>query len=276
MVECPAIVDIDWVNTNINDPNLVIIDCRFQLNNPQFGYQEYLKSHIPGAFYLNLDEDLSSPVQKHGGRHPLPNFDLFAAKIANLGIKHGKTRVIAYDSSRFAFASRLWWLLRYCGHDQVSLLDGGWQAWQASNYPVSQEIPSGKSGHFVPQIQNDWVIDIEGVKRKKDQARVILVDSREGDRYRGEREPIDPIAGHIPGAVNFCWLDVTNEQGYLRSLAELETLWSSYAKTDQMIVYCGSGVTACVNLFSLELIGRKPALLYPGGWSDWCSYLNLI
>lgn len=273
MIEHPAIVSVDWLNSNLNDPNLVIIDCRFQLNNPQFGYQEYLKSHILGAFYLNLDQDLSSTVQKHGGRHPLPNFDLFAAKMANLGIKRGETRVIVYDSSRFAFASRLWWLLRYCGHSQVALLDGGWQAWQANNYPVTQEIPSEKSGHFVPEIQTNWVVEIENVKKRKDLAKVILLDSREGDRYRGEREPIDPIAGHIPGAVNSCWLDVTNEQGYLRSLKELETIWSSYSETDELIVYCGSGVTACVNLFSLDLIGRKPPLLYPGGWSDWCSYL---
>jgi thiosulfate/3-mercaptopyruvate sulfurtransferase len=273
MIKHPAIVSVDWLNSNLNEPNIVIVDCRFQLNNPQFGYQEYLKSHIPNAFYLNLDQDLSSPPEKHGGRHPLPNFDLFAEKMANLGIKHGKTRVIIYDSSRFAFASRFWWLLRYCGHDQVSLLDGGWQAWQAENCPVTDEIPSEKSGDFQPQLQTDWVIDIETLKQRKDHHNLILVDSREGDRYRGEREPIDPLAGHIPGAVNSCWLNVTNEQGYLLSLEELQTLWSPYSETNEMIVYCGSGVTACVNLFSLELIGRKLPLLYPGGWSDWCSYL---
>jgi thiosulfate/3-mercaptopyruvate sulfurtransferase len=273
MIDHPTIVSVDWLNSNLNDPNLVIVDCRFQLNNPQFGYQEYLQGHIPGAFYLNLDEDLSSPVQKHGGRHPLPNFNLFAEKMTNLGIKQGETRVIVYDASRFAFASRLWWLLRYCGHDQVSLLDGGWQAWQINSCSISQEMPSlPKSGDFVPQLRRDWAIDIEGVKQRKDRDQVILVDSREGDRFRGEREPIDPIAGHIPGAVNSCWLDVTNEQGYLRPWEEIQKLWSDYPENHEMIFYCGSGVTACVNLLSLELIGRKSPLLYPGGWSDWCSY----
>ncbi|MDJ0728394.1 MAG: sulfurtransferase [Crocosphaera sp.] len=267
------VISSKWLADQLSNPNLAIIDCRFRLGDPNWGYEQYLISHIPGAYYLNLDQDLSSPVTTHGGRHPLPDASIFARKLESMGIKLGETFVIAYDDLRFAFAARLWWLLRYFGHDKVAVLDGGWPGWQAKGHQVDNLTPSAKSGHFLPQPHNDWLVDIETLKQRKDLSDVIVIDSRDSDRYRGEREPLDPIAGHIQGAVNSPWKGVTNEEGYMLPKAEQKVLWANFQGSDEIIVYCGSGVTACVNLLSMEFVGIKGAKLYPGGWSDWCSYL---
>ncbi|MFM7439908.1 MAG: sulfurtransferase, partial [Snowella sp.] len=204
------LVTSSWLAENLENPDLKIIDCRFQLGQPTWGYEQYQKSHIPGAYYLDLDRDLSSPVALHGGRHPLPDPDQLAEKLSTIGIHSGKTWVVAYDDSRFAFASRLWWLLRYLGHDKVALLDGGWSGWQRNHCPVSEEIPSSLVGNFIAKPQPDWIVDIETVKANPENSLSVLIDSRERDRYRGEREPIDPIAGHIPGAICLPWLEVTD------------------------------------------------------------------
>jgi thiosulfate/3-mercaptopyruvate sulfurtransferase len=185
-----------------------------------------------------------------------------------------QTLVIAYDDSRCAFAARLWWLLRYMGHNRVAVLNGGFQGWQAAGYPVTDVIPAPKQANFVPQLQPSQVVDIEAVKARKDLPGVALVDSRESDRYRGEREPIDPIAGHIPGAINYPWLEVADTQGYLKSVAEQRDRWEQLNESEEILVYCGSGVTACVNLLSLEMAGIHAGKLYAGSWSDWISYLE--
>ncbi|ACB52666.1 thiosulfate sulfurtransferase [Crocosphaera subtropica ATCC 51142] len=268
-----SLISSEWLTGQLPNPNLVIIDCRFRLGDPNWGYEEYLTSHIPGAYYLNLDQDLSSSVTSHGGRHPLPNPSIFAKKLESMGIQFGETVVIAYDDLRFAFAARLWWLLRYFGHEQVAVLDGGWPGWQAKGYPVDNVTPKAKLGHFVPEPRTDWIVDIETLKQRKDSPNVIVIDSRDSDRYRGEREPIDPIAGHIQGAINSPWKCVTNDEGYMLPEPEQKGLWADFEGFKEIIVYCGSGVTACVNLLSMESVGIKGAKLYPGGWSDWCSYL---
>lgn len=267
------VVSSEWLVSQLTHPNLVIVDCRFRLGDANWGYEQYLHSHIQGAYYLNLDQDLSSPVKIHGGRHPLPDESILGNKLAAMGITLGNTLVVAYDDLQFAFASRLWWLLRYWGHDQVAVLDGGWNHWQQNGYPTSSTVPEAKSGTFVPQPRQHWIVDLETVKNRKDLPKVRLIDSRDCDRYRGEREPIDPIAGHIPGAINFPWKQVTDEKEMIRSITDHKTRWRDIEHTDEIIVYCGSGVTACVNLLSLELAGIQGAKLYPGGWSDWCSFL---
>jgi len=277
MVSHP-VISAAWLHEHLNDPQVVVVDCRFALMQPELGQQQYQTSHIPGAHYLNLDRDLSSPVAQHGGRHPLPDPEEFAAKLRAIGVNsespNGPTLVVAYDDSRLAFAARLWWLLRYFGHNNVAVLDGGFAAWQPAGYAVTPEIPAPRAGNFMPQVQREQVVDIEEVKAQKDSPSVVLVDSREGDRYRGEREPIDPVAGHIPGAVNYPWQEVTTEQGYLRPTAEQRDRWKEVAPAQEILVYCGSGVSACVNLLSLELAGIDQGKLYVGSWSDWCSYLE--
>lgn len=266
------VISPQWLFEHLNDSNVVVVDCRFSLNDPQWGKNEYHTNHIPGAFYLDLNQDLSSPVEKHGGRHPLPKVEKLAEKLSTIGVDRD-TLVVAYDSSRFAFASRLWWLLRYLGHEKVAVLDGGFSGWVTAGYPVTTELPSGKPAVFIPQVQADKVVDIEYVKKHKDADKFVLVDSREPGRYRGETEPIDPVAGHIPGAVNFPWQEVTNNEGMVRPALEQKGRWEKAINADEIVVYCGSGVTACVNLLSLEMAGVKNAKLYAGSWSDWCSYL---
>lgn len=264
----------DGAKDNREKMEIAIADCRFSLADPSLGEQQYQAGHIPGAHYLSLDRDLAAPVQKHGGRHPLPNLEQLAAKLSSIGVTSQKTLVVAYDDSRFAFAARLWWLLRYMGHDRVVILDGGWQGWQAGGYPVSQVVPVVSPGNFVPQLKPEMIVDIETVKARKDLPGVVLIDSRERDRYLGKVEPIDPIPGHIPGAVNYCWQDVTDTQAKAKPPAEQKQRWTDIQEAKEIIVYCGSGVTACVNLLSLEMAGITGAKLYVGSWSDWCSYLS--
>ncbi len=268
------IIEPEILLEQIQDPDTVIIDCRFRLGQSEWGYQEYLNSHIPGAYYLDLEKDLSSPVKKHGGRHPLPNVEQLAQKLSSLGIRQTKTRVVAYDDSRFAFAARLWWLLRYLGHDNVKILDGGWTAWRNLDYPISNQIPpTNPKTLFMAQPRLDWIVEHQQIQAHLNSTEIVLIDSRDEKRYRGEEEPIDPIAGQIPGAINSPYLWVSNSEGYYQTQQDL---WSAYQDTAKPLwVYCGSGVTACVNLFSLEQFGLfSKAKLYPGGWSDWCSYLT--
>jgi len=265
------VVSADWLADHLDDPQVAIADCRFALTDPALGRQQYAAAHIPGAYYFDLNQNLSSPVQQHGGRHPLPDPQVLATKLAEAGIRND-TLVVAYDDSRLAFAARFWWLLRYLGHDRVAVLDGGWQGWQAGNYPQTTIVPTPQTGEFTVNLQRDRVVDLETVKARQDGA--VLVDAREAERYRGEREPIDPIAGHIPGAVNYPWQDATNAEGYLKSVPEQQQRWAEVQPAEEVLVYCGSGVTACVNLLSLKLAGRE-GKLYAGSWSDWCSYLRL-
>ena len=278
MIMTFPLVSAAWLAEHLQDPDLAIADCRFNLMQPTAGRQQYDTAHIPGAYYLDLNQDLSSPVQAHGGRHPLPDLSIFTATLQAMGIhsepRDRPTLVVAYDDSRMAFAARLWWLLRYLGHDHVAILDGGWSAWTAAGYPTQSERPTARAGQFLARPRTEWIVDVAQVKARKDLPTVALVDSRESDRYRGEREPIDPVAGHIPGAWNYPWQEVTTEQGVARSPEAQRERWATLPTTDEIIVYCGSGVTACVNLLALELAGISTGKLYPGSWSDWCSYAD--
>ena len=252
--------------------NIVIIDCRFALADPNLGQQQYQTAHIPRSHHLDLNRDLSSLVQLHGGRHPLPDSIALGAKLAAMGV-NADTHIVAYDDSRFAFAARLWWLLRYYGHKQVSVLDGGYSGWVKAGYPVTADLPQPVlHGNFQPHIQTAEIVDIELVRSIQTSPAHILIDSREVDRYLGKIEPIDPIAGHIPGAVNYPWQDVSTTDGLILSVEHQQQRWLKITSEIQPIVYCGSGVTACTNLLSLEIAGITGAKLYPGSWSDWCSY----
>lgn len=265
------IVSADWLRLHLDDPQIVILDCRFSLMEPDSGIHQYETSHIPGAYYLHLNQDLASPVQAHGGRHPLPDLEVFSSKLRQMGI-NDDTWVVCYDSARLSYASRAWWLLRYLGHDRTLLLNGGWQAWTAMHYPTNKEHPPRRSAlQFTPQIQAHWTVDIHQVKAGIDRPGTVLVDSRETVRYRGDREPIDPVAGHIPGALSYPWQQVTDERGFITVERQADR-WTDIQDMPEIIVYCGSGVTACVNLLSLSLVGIE-AKLYVGSWSDWCSYL---
>ena len=249
----------------------VIFDCRFRLNDEGFGLAAYKAGHLPGAYFLDLNNDLSSKVQLHGGRHPLPNAEVLTQKLRDAGVNN-LSSILLYDDSRGAYAARAWWLLKWLGLEKVYLLDGGFNTWRDSGEPLDRRTPPVRSSNFNPITQQNMSLSRDQILAALNQpGSLTLIDSREPRRYQGLEEPIDPIAGHIPGAINYCWQDITDESGFFKSTDELRTHWQSLNCTQDIGVYCGSGVTACVNLFALDMLGIK-AKLYPGSWSDWCSY----
>jgi len=248
----------------------VVVDCRFSLADAAEGRRLYAAGHIPGAHYLDLNLDLSSPVLSHGGRHPLPDPAALQARLAECGIGP-QTDVVAYDASRFAFAARLWWLMRGLGYRPPRLLNGGYPAWLASGGDVDTAMPAAQHADYAP-CEFSGYCDIEALARLQ-AGGALLVDSREAPRYAGLHEPIDPVAGHIPGSVNHPWQGLSDDSGRMVDPDSQREHWGDTLGAEQLVVYCGSGVTACVNLFSLAMLGRDDAILYAGSWSDWCSYL---
>lgn len=273
MVSGGNLVNAEWLVRHLSDPNLVTVDTRFDLANPQAGRRKFEQGHIPGAVYLDLERDLSSPKKEHGGRHPLPDLGEFTRKLGALGVDHDVT-VVAYDDQRGSIAAaRLWWMLRYLGHDRAKVLDGGWPAWVKAGYPATAEMRQPVSRTFVPSVRREMLIDIDELRRRQRGASPMLIDCRAAERYRGEVEPLDPVAGHIPGAANMPWTEAVDEAGLLKSSGELhEQIEAVAGGTGGPAFYCGSGVTACVNVLAAEEAGIAGAVLYLGGWSDWCSY----
>lgn len=262
------IVDSEWLKSRLDDSSIVVVDCRFNLADPTEGKRKYQESHIPGAVYYDLEKDLSDQVGKHGGRHPLPNPKHLAFKLGNSGIDHTKT-VIAYDDQNGAMAARFWWLLRYYGHQNAAVLNGGFSNWVDKGFPVTSDIPQPHSAQFVPNIHHDWIVPMAGVKNLPEGE--PLIDSRAANRYRGEVEPMDAKAGHIPGAENWFWEDNLKDGKWMSS-AELKERFKPLDKKARVTVYCGSGVTACANILAMTHAGLKNVRLYPGSWSDWVSY----
>ncbi|MFC0215542.1 sulfurtransferase [Paenibacillus chartarius] len=265
------VVDVAWLADHYERRDVVVVDCRFALGKPESGQAEYAEDHIPGAYYLDLERDLSGPVMEHGGRHPLPDLGALSLKVGEIGVEAGVT-VVAYDDQGGAMASRLWWLLRFLGHGQVAVLDGGYKAWKEAGLPVTDELPHPRQATFSPKVQRHMMIAIQELKERKDSPDVVLIDSREPRRYLGLEEPIDKVAGHIPGARNYFWKGSLGEDGrWLSPEAQQERFGELYPN-DELIVYCGSGVTACPNVLALEEAGFKKVRLYAGSWSDWISY----
>ena len=262
-----ALLDLDA----LHQEGTVLVDCRYVLGAADAGREQYLAGHIPGAHYLDLERDLSGETGRHGGRHPLPPPQAFAHRLAELGIDQ-QTRVVAYDDSRLAFAARLWWMMRSLGYRPPDLLDGGLSAYLAAGGDTQMQVPRPTPCPAVAVAHYRGYCDREGLLQA--QARgALVVDSRETRRYEGLEEPIDPVAGHIPGAVSRPWQGVTDVSGAVQSAEELRRHWGEAVEVAELVVYCGSGVTACVNLWSLSRLGREDAVLYAGSWSDWCSYL---
>ncbi len=248
---------------------VVLLDCRFSLADTTEGRRLYEQGHIPGAHYCDLEQHLSSPKQAHGGRHPLPDARAFQQQLAQWGIGP-QSRVVVYDNHRLAFASRAWWLLRQAGVEQVQLLNGGFNAWCDAGYPQATDVPpvaAATPGSFSAAFD---ALHYDQVRRLAGEHSLPLIDSREPPRYRGEMEPIDPVAGHIPGATNLPWTDICDEAGFIKPQEFHNQRWAAF-RGEEPVVYCGSGVTACVNLLSAHL-ANQPARLYAGSWSDWCSY----
>ncbi|MUK89828.1 sulfurtransferase [Ornithinibacillus sp. L9] len=256
---------------NNHEDETVVVDVRFQLNDTDAGRKAYVEGHIPGAVYLDLNKDLSGEVQKHGGNHPLPDSNEFSSKLGEIGIDHGTT-VVVYDQQNDMFASRLWWLLQYMGHEKVYVLDGGYQCWVKQGNKVSVEIPTYAKKNFIPKVNEDEVVDIRKIKENIMSSNAVLIDSRSKERYLGKVEPLYAKAGHIPGARNFFWKEVLHEDGSWKDEDTLKEHFSSLDKGAEIIVSCGSGVSACPNILALKRIGFTNVKLYPGSYSDWISY----
>ncbi len=264
------LVSTDWLQTHLNDPGLRIVDTRWILGNPGEGRRQYEAGHIPGAAHLDVDEHLSG---KEGpGRHPIPPKRDFQKAVSDLGIER-ETYVIVYDEGKGMPAARLWWLLKYFGHEKVSLLDGGWSGWLKVGGESEQDIRHFLPSKFIGRAKLGWVFDKERVDTLRDDPRVLILDARSPERYRGDVEPIDARAGHIPGAINFHFAKTIDPQtGYF---LKPETLKEEFKKmeadqAETIVCYCGSGITACTNIFALKLAGLD-AKLYEGSWSDWAK-----
>lgn len=252
--------------------NVLLVDCRFELSQPAAGYREYLKAHIPGAFYAHLDDDLSGPLNAISGRHPLPDADRFAAFLARCGWRPG-TEVVAYDHADGSFAARLWWLMKYFGHDCVALLDGGFKAWLAAGHvtestqpPVREATPVGLTADAGMVVSSTDVLDnLNGNG-------FVLVDVRAEERFRGEHEPIDPVAGHVPGAVNYPLQRNLTADGKFKPRAGIRDGMLPLAEASpvsDLVFMCGSGVTACHTVFAGALAGLAVSRVYAGSWSEW-------
>jgi thiosulfate/3-mercaptopyruvate sulfurtransferase len=241
--------------------------------NYEAGRRAYAKSHIPGARFLHLDEDLSGPKTGINGRHPLPHPITFTLRLAALGIDNGK-QIVAYDASGGYYAARLWWMLRWVGHTRVAVLDGGWDAWVKAGQSVTTESPAPRPTTFNPQLQPQHAFDAAFIASRLNRPEVCVVDARSADRFRGENETLDPVSGHIPGAVNRFFKLNLEAGGQFKSVAILRQEFCELLGNNapaEVAHYCGSGVTACHNLLAMEIAGLSGSRLYPGSWSEWVS-----
>ncbi|WP_340008891.1 sulfurtransferase [Paenibacillus sp. FSL K6-0276] len=265
------IVSTRWLLARLYEPELVIVDCRFLLSDPEAGRKAYTKDHIPGAIYLHLEEQLSAPVSSHGGRHPLPEISKLTTVLSKVGINRDRI-VVVYDDQGGAYASHLWWMLRYLGHERVHVMDEGYSAWKKASFPVSDHQAVRIPSRYDANVQHNLLVSVEDVQNVVNDGGALLIDSRETRRYEGLEEPIDPKAGHIPGAINKFWKEVLDDQGRWKSTEVLKEHYEGIDPEQEIIVYCGSGVSACPNVLALGKAGYRNVKLYAGSWSDWISY----
>ena len=259
------------------DSSLVVVDVRHDLAKPEaWGESQYRDGHVPGARFAHLDRDLSGGKTGSNGRHPLPTVEACADVFGRLGID-AKKQVVAYDQGPGMYAARLWWMLRWLGHDAVAVLDGGFAAWTREGRPVTAEVPQGRATTFIARAPASTVTasDIAALVANDDATSgFVLLDARARERYRGDAEPLDPVAGHIPGALNRPYSENLDAEGRFKSTGalagEFDAILAGRAARD-VVHYCGSGVTACHNLLAMTHAGRPGARLYPGSWSEWCS-----
>ena len=264
----------------------VLVDCRFSLADAEAGRRAYAEGHIPDAVYAHVNQDLSGEVVPgKTGRHPLPDPDRFARAAERWGIEPNR-QIIAYDDSGGAMAARFWWLLRWLGHDEVAVLDGGIRAWLEAGQSarmggarntwagtLSREVPDHRSGRFEPRPRSELIVDTAAVDARRTEPNARLLDARAPERFRGEIEPIDPVAGHIPGAVSLPFESLVHD-GRFRPVDEIKARFASAlgaVTPDNAIAYCGSGVTACHLVLAAAHAGLEGVLLYPGSWSEWIT-----
>ncbi len=249
----------------------VVVDCRHDLSRPDWGREEFAAGHIPGAVFAHLDRDLSSPVTPQSGRHPLPDPAALATFLGAAGID-AATQVVAYDQDRSMYAARLWWLLRWLGHERVAVLNGGLAAWRAVGLPLEATAATPAARQFIARASLVRAVTTAEVERDVASGRILLLDARGADRFAGQNETIDPVAGHVPGARNRPFALNLDGDGRLLPAATLGALWRTVlgaTPPTQVVAMCGSGVTACHNLLAMEVAGLPGARLYAGSFSEW-------
>ncbi|MBE0613622.1 MAG: sulfurtransferase [Burkholderiales bacterium] len=267
-----TLVSPEQLEAHLRDPQWLIFDCRFALTRPESGRQAYVKAHIPGARYAHLEEDLCGPITPASGRHPLPDPNLLADKLGRWGVD-GDKQVVVYDDSFGAMAVRLWWLLRWLGHDAVALLDGGFPAWQRQGRELGADTPLIQPAAFRAAPDDNLWIDSPAMLQALEQKRVII-DARAEERFSGFIEPLDKVAGHIPGTLNSPYEDNLDMRGNFLKAEELRALYEPLlggSPPNEAIHMCGSGVTACHNLLAMEIAGMPGGKLYVGSWSEWIT-----
>jgi thiosulfate/3-mercaptopyruvate sulfurtransferase len=265
------LVAVEWLREHLQEVR--VIDCRFDMSNKTLGKLQYEQEHILSAIYMDLDNDLSSKVEEHGGRHPLPSIEAFTQLLGTYGIDEN-TPVVAYDDQAGANASRLWWLLTYIGHEKVYVLNGGFSAWTNAKYETTNEVPVFNRKVYTPNVQHHLLIQMEEVREKitNREEGYVLIDSREPIRYIGKEEPIDKKAGHIPTAINLFWKQNIDDNGKWKDKQALRENIAHLHDAKEVIVYCGSGITACPNILAMSEAGLSNIKLYAGSFSDWISY----
>ncbi len=268
------LVSAGEVAAHLDDPSWRIFDCRHDLKQTDYGQTAYHRGHIPGALFLHLDRDLSGSANGLNGRHPLPEAAGLAEKMAQCGLEP-ESQVVAYDNEGGIFASRLWWLLRWLGHERVAVLDGGLAAWKRARLPQEEQVVVASRARFEIKPEISDRVDANFVLAHLNSKEMLLIDARSPERFRGENETLDPVGGHIPGAINRFYFDNLDDDGcFFKSAAELAAEFKNLlAGQDprRVVQQCGSGVTACHNLLAMEIAGLAGSRLYAGSWSEWCA-----
>ena len=269
-----TVISSTELTSHLDDPDWVIVDCRFYLDDPEQGYREFLEGHIPGAVFANLNQDLSAPIiPGKTGRHPLPDVPKMVETISSWGIDRN-TQVIIYDNEGGAYGARLWWILRWLGHMTAAVLDGGWNTWLVNNGQIEIKEETPKYKNFIPDIQPQYLVDAQYVNNIREDPDYKLLDSRSSERYFGQNESTDPVAGHIPGAISAPFMENLTEEGFFKSKYELQDRFRVLIgdhDSNSLVFYCGSGVTAAHNIISMVRAGYDMPKLYPGSWSEWIT-----
>jgi thiosulfate/3-mercaptopyruvate sulfurtransferase len=267
-----TLISVADLAAHIDDPEFVIFDCRHELTDATVGTRAYGESHLKNARFAHVDKNLAAPPNGKNGRHPLPDPGVFMDWLGSVGVSNNK-QVVGYDASGGVYASRLWWMLRWVGHTKVAVLNGGWQAWLGAGQPVTREVPSPKGEKFTGRADQS-AVDAGHVLKNLNSPSMRLIDARSNDRFRGQNETIDPVAGHIPGALNRFFKDNLDARGLFKSAEELRAAFApllGHTPASQTVHQCGSGVSACHNLLAMEIAGMKGSRLYPGSWSEWIT-----
>ena len=266
-----TIISVEDLNKNLNTQDWLIFDCRFILKDPEGGLKKFNQGHIPGAQYVDMDKDLASPMTSTSGRHPLPNPEELINKLQSWGVNNS-SQIICYDDMSGAFAARMWWLLKWLGHNNIAVLDGGIEKWTAKNVPLETDTQQRAAGSFSGQANNDMWVNVEFVQKELEQDKINLLDARSVERFTAKDTKTDPVAGHVPGAMSYPFAENLSKQGVFLPSEELHKRFTpivSNPENKELINMCGSGVTACHNLLAMSIAELPMTRLFVGSWSEW-------